>query len=140
MTNGDQSLKELNSLVSWLKKENFKVIQPSYALFPKLLASTSLKLIEQSNIVIADVTAYSHGVGFELGYAYALRKQTIVISNAVAREKLSKFLLGLYPEIVFYEDEKELLSGVSRLLKCLVEKKGDVPGHHSKGNAHLNNA
>lgn len=123
MTNGNQKPNELNTLISWLKKKRYKVSKPSYILFPGLLASGSLKSIKQSDIVIADVTVYSHGVGFELGYAYALKKDIIVISSVSAKNQVSKFLLGLFPETIFYHDGVDLVTEVSHQLNRFCRKK-----------------
>ena len=123
MTNGNQNLDKVNTLISWLKKKRYKVSQPSYILFPGLLASGSLKSIKQSDIVIADVTVYSHGVGFELGYAYALKKDIIVISSISAKNQVSKFLLGLFPEIIFYHDGADLVTEISYQLNRFWSKK-----------------
>lgn len=123
MTNGHQNLDKVNTLISWLRKERYKVAQPSYVLFPDLLASGALESIKQSDIVIADVTVYSHGVGFELGYAYALKKDIIVISSISAKNKVSKFLLGLFPEIIFYYDGNDLITEVSHRLNRFCNKK-----------------
>lgn len=123
VTNGSQDLAHINALISWLRKENYKVSQPNNALFPDLLASSALKEIERSKIVIADVTVYSHGVGFELGYAYGLKKNIILIANISAKYAISKFLLGLFPEIVFYHNKDELIRGVSDKFQSIIRKK-----------------
>lgn len=123
MTNGNQNVYKVNTLISWLKKKRYKVSKPGYTLFPELLATGSLKSVKQSDIVIADVTVYSHGVGFELGYAYALKKDIIVISSISAKNKVSKFLLGLFPEIIFYHDGDELVTEISHQLSRFCSKK-----------------
>lgn len=123
MTNGNQDINKINTLISWLKKKRYKVSKPSYILFPDLLVSGSLKSIEQSDVVIADLTLYSHGVGFEVGYAYALKKNIIVISSISAKNKISKFLLGLFPEIIFYQDGIDLITEISHRLNSFRNKK-----------------
>jgi len=113
VTNGNQDLDKVNTLAAWLKKKRYKVLQPSEVLFPDFLAPGALKAIKQSDIIIADVTIYSHGVGFELGYAYALHKDIIVVSSITAKDHISKFLIGLFPEIIYYKDNSDLLSKIS---------------------------
>ncbi len=123
MTNGNQNLNEVSTLISWLRKKGYKVTQPSYILFPHLLASGAIKSIEQSDIIIADVTVYSHGVGFELGHAHALKKDIIVISSISAKNQVSKFFLGLFPEIIFYRDGADLVTEISHQLNRFCSKK-----------------
>ncbi len=123
MTNGSKHVNKINALITWLKKKRYKVSQPNYALFPDVLAAGALTAIERSKIVIADVTVYSHGVGFEIGYAYALKKDIILIANISAKDKVSKFLFGLFQEVIFYHDEDELISEVSDKLGSFSHKK-----------------
>jgi len=104
MTNGDQNLEKINQLIDWLKCKKYKVFQPNYSLFPELLANNALKSIDESDIVIADVTNYSHGVGFELGYAFCKGKKIIIISHCSAKNNITKFFYGLFDKIVFYND------------------------------------
>jgi len=108
VTNGGQNLQKIHTLISWLKDEKFVVIQPTSNLVPNSLAADSLQSIEKSDCVIADITTYSHGVGFELGYAYALKKSIVVICDVYAKNKVSKFLLGLFPSMIFYNDQADL--------------------------------
>lgn len=116
MTNGQKSIGEVLSLANWLKSQDFKVAQPSYILYPDFLVSKVLKVIEQSDTIIADVSHYSHGVGFELGYAYSLNKEIIVISNISSNDQVSKFILGLFPEVIFYKDLHDLICQISPIL------------------------
>jgi len=116
VTNGGQNLQKIRDLISYLKKRKSIVIQPTSNLFPDNLADISLKSIEKSDCVIADITTYSHGVGFELGYAYALRKDIVVICDVCAKDRVSNFILGLFPNIIFYNNQADLEAKiVSRL-------------------------
>ncbi len=122
MTNGNQNLDRLNTLISWLKKKRFRISKPDHILFSDYIASGALDSIEKSDIVIADVTVYSHGVGFELGYAYSLKKNIILISGIAAKNKISKFLLGLFPKIIFYHDSNDLIDKIALQLKSFRKK------------------
>ena len=116
VTNGDQNLQKIRALISCLEKRKSMIIQPTSNLLPDTLAAVSLKSIEKSDCVIADITTYSHGVGFELGYAYALGKDIVVICEVCAKDRVSKFILGLFPNIIFYNDQADLeVKIVSRL-------------------------
>ena len=116
VTSGDHKLPHIHFAISHLKKKNTIVIQPSYHFFPDILASTTLQGIEKSDCIIADVTTYSHGVGFELGYAYALGKNILVICQLRAKEKVSKFILGLFPNMIFYSDQQDLENKIKPVL------------------------
>jgi hypothetical protein len=108
VTNGGQNLQKIRALISCLEKRKSTIIQPTPNLFPDTLADVSLKAIEKSDCVIADITTYSHGVGFELGYAYALGKDIVVICDVCAKGRVSKFILGLFPNIIFYDNQADL--------------------------------
>lgn len=116
MTNGKQNLDEIKALITWLWKMKFTIFQPTNSKSPDLLASQAVDAIAKADLVIGDVSVYSHGVGFELGYAFALKKEIIVVANVLAKDRLSKFILGLFPEIIFYQDEMDLISRVSNYL------------------------
>jgi|GEM_PF-6207188 len=119
MTNGTPSHNWIDSLIPWLGENGYNIIQPSPGLFPDIIASKALESIEKTDIVVGDVTIYSHGVGFELGYAYALKKEVIVICYALARNKVSKFIKGLFPDIIYYYEEEDLLQMIEYRLDSL---------------------
>jgi nucleoside 2-deoxyribosyltransferase len=116
MTHGTDSLNEVNELIEWLRDKRIRVCAPAYSLFPDVLAAGALKAMDEADLVIADVSSRSHGVGFEVGYAFANRKPVILIAKASARAHVSKFLLGLFPQIVFYPNSHELVQSVAGLL------------------------
>ena len=105
MTNGNHNLAIINTLINWLKDKKYKIIQPKYALFPDMLAVEAIKAIEQSKIVIADVTTYSHGVGFEMGYAYALKKKIIFLQL----DMCGCHIRCIFLEIILFTDGRNLI-------------------------------
>ena len=117
MTNGQKDMNVVNKLIEWLKNEKYRVEQPiDISVFHDYLAKKSLNLINKMDIIIADVSNYSHGVGFELGYAFALNKNIIVICHYSSKEKISKFLIGLFPNMIYYENEIDLIDKISLTL------------------------
>jgi hypothetical protein len=116
MTHGTEPLGEVVDLAHWLKAKRLRVLQPSYHLFADDLAASALKAVDESDVVIADVSCRSHGVGFEIGYAFAARKEVILIARQSAKAQVSKFLSGLFPRIIFYSEAKELIQQVADFL------------------------
>jgi nucleoside 2-deoxyribosyltransferase len=115
MTNCD-SAAPVGALVTWLKQSKWRVTHPTYVLFTEELARATLEAIRAADVVIADVSTYSHGVGFELGFAYALGKKTIVVAHEAPGVRVSEFIRGLYPTMVCYRDEAELIACVAERL------------------------
>jgi len=109
MTNGQNDTQDIDALLQWLHKNGHSIVFPNYALFHDMLASQALESIKNANIVIADVSNYSHGVGFEIGFAYSLKKDVIIIANNSVKDKISKFILGLFPDIIFYKSKEDLI-------------------------------
>jgi nucleoside 2-deoxyribosyltransferase len=123
VTNGNQDVEIIKGLIDWLDENGFDIIHPfDIALFQDYLAEKSIKYINTSDIIIADISTYSHGVGFELGYAYSRKKQIVVICNENVREKISKFIIGLFPNIIYYSTQTELIESVSYRLKEIISK------------------
>jgi nucleoside 2-deoxyribosyltransferase len=120
MTNRD-SVAPMDALVLWLKQHKCGVTHPKYALFREELARATLDAIRVSDVVIADVSTYSHGVGFELGYAYALGKKAIVVTHASAGSSVSEFIKALYPELVCYQHAADLIARVGERLGIAIE-------------------
>jgi hypothetical protein len=117
MTNSGQNLELIDKLITWLKLKKHRIIRPKYNLFPDMVASDTLDTIELADLIIGDVTVYSHGVGFELGFAYAMNKKIIVIAHESAKEKVSRFIVGLFPRIIFYSDENQLIEAITEQLQ-----------------------
>ncbi len=123
MTNRD-SVAPMDALVVWLKQHRCRVTHPKYALFREELALATLEAIRASDVLVADVSTYSHGVGFELGYAYALGKKAIVVAHASAGSPVSEFIKGLYPELVYYQHATDLIARIGERLGIAFEKPG----------------
>lgn len=114
MTNAHSGMSVIRDLIRWLEAKKFTIIAPSPSLFPEILASNAISSINRSDIIIADVTNYSHGVGFEIGYAFSRNKSIIVVAESCSRRDVSKFMRGLFPDIVFYSGSAFLITEVEK--------------------------
>jgi nucleoside 2-deoxyribosyltransferase len=72
-----------------------------------------INMLNEADIMIAECSSPSHGVGYELGYALHIRKiPVIILRSKEAVGKLSAMLLGnpdLDGYIIEYGDENSLL-------------------------------
>lgn len=65
--------------------------------------------IQDSDIVVAEVTQPSLGVGYELGFAEAIGKRVVCLFNTASGRSLSAMIRGNeYFEIIDYRDIDEL--------------------------------
>lgn len=56
--------------------------------------SRDIKWIEKCDVVVAEVTNPSHGVGFEIGYAQSLRKHVLCLYREIEDRKVSAMISG----------------------------------------------
>lgn len=74
--------------------------------------------IQESDIVVAEVTQASLGVGYELGFAEAIGKRVICLFNTDAGKSLSAMVRGNeYFEIIDYTDVDELTGILEEIFK-----------------------
>ncbi len=73
------------------------------------------EFIENSDLVIADMSEKSTGAGIEIGLAYNLSKTILVFAKSGS--KISGLLLGIVGEenIIFYENCKDLFNKLNNL-------------------------
>lgn len=65
--------------------------------------------IKEADIVIAEVTTPSLGVGYELGYAEMLKKRIVCIYRNIEGKQVSRMVLGnKYNECYEYKEVKDL--------------------------------
>ena len=117
MTNSRQDISVIEKLVEWLNKKQYKIIRPSYFLFPDSVIKEALKSISSADLIIADVSEYSHGVGFEIGYSFALGKKIVIICNISSKKAVSGVIRGLFQRIIYYHSSEELIEELSTELK-----------------------
>lgn len=118
VTNRASKRRIIRALIAHLS-EKCRVVRPRRLSSNKMLAATAIRALRQMDLMIADVSTCSHGVGFELGYAYVLKKRIIIICNVGAKQKVSRFILGVFRRILFYEDGEDLIKKVEHRLKLL---------------------
>jgi nucleoside 2-deoxyribosyltransferase len=59
------------------------------------ITSTILRSIRESDLIIADVSRQNPNVFYEIGFAHALRKPTILLANLNSERRLPSDLSGL---------------------------------------------
>jgi nucleoside 2-deoxyribosyltransferase len=114
---GESNLSQLNQLREWLVSKNYRVFNPTPKLFQEIIADDAIKNLEDADIIVADLSKYSHGVGFEVGYAFAKEKNVVLIARENSKKTVSKFLKGVFDRIIFYENTEQLISGIEKVLK-----------------------
>lgn len=77
--------------------------------------------IETAQIIIAEITPANENVFYEVGYAHALKKPTILLANKKDREKLPFDLSGF--RVLFYENsiggKRQVEEGLKKHLKAI---------------------
>lgn len=79
-----------------------------------------IAMIEDCDVVIAEVSNPSLGVGYELAYAEKIGKPVLCLFSGLNTDKLSAMITGnRYFIVASYEDEPSLASHVSNFLTRL---------------------
>jgi nucleoside 2-deoxyribosyltransferase len=79
-----------------VEEAGFRVVQYRDAIRPGAeLASSILDSIRQADLIIADVSHQNPNVLYEIGFAHALRKPTILLFNIKSDYSLPSDLAGL---------------------------------------------
>lgn len=94
-----------------------RCIEPEGRLLPEVIAEEAFAGIKACNILVADVTEYSIGVGVEIGYAFALGKQILLVAKEASKGDVSPFLRGIVNDIVFYRHDGDLPQQLAVALK-----------------------
>ena len=77
-----------------------------------------IDLIKEGDIVIADVTVPSLGVGYELAYAEKLNKKIFCLYHHIEGKRISAMIAGNPNFTVFsYENEEEILEIFNKIFK-----------------------
>lgn len=110
MTNAEVSAAAMLELAQWFRKiKRYKVHEPVYELFTEALAVKTIQRLDQCTHVVADLSETSHGVGFEVGYAFSKGKKIYIVANESERNRLSKFITSVFGEILYYKEGKDLI-------------------------------
>lgn len=107
VTNAVSGYESLRSAIRTAAPEA-RCIEPHGQLLPEVIAEVAFEGIEACDVLVADISEYSIGVGVEIGYAFGLGKQIILVAEEAARYGISPFLRGIAPDILFYGDDYDL--------------------------------
>lgn len=74
--------------------------------------------LEESDVVVAEVTIPSIGVGYEIGYAVQMKKQVLCLYNTNSEKKLSAMIAGCPEvELIYYNQVPGLKSAIQDFMK-----------------------
>ena len=74
--------------------------------------------LKEADLIFAEVTVPSLGVGYEIGYADSLNKRIICIYDQTLTEKITTMLRGnTRLKIIPYMNIEEILSNIENILK-----------------------
>jgi len=77
-----------------------------------------IEWIRQSDVVVAEVSVPSLGVGYEIGFAEQLGKQVICLYNTAASHRLSAMISGNQNvDILQYDRPEDVMSGLKHYIK-----------------------
>jgi hypothetical protein len=107
------------------KRVGLEAFRASDVYKPGIILEDILHDILESEVIIAEITSGNPNVFYELGYAHALRKQTILLADRVATAQLPFDIRGY--RIIFYENtikgkpevEKELEEHLKNIMTGL---------------------
>lgn len=81
------------------------------------------KKIENADLIFAEVSIPSLGVGYELGYAYKLGKKIIAIYDENYTKKVTTMIRGNKNILLIpYKDIKKIMNNLENLIKNLILK------------------
>lgn len=82
------------------KKNGFEVLRADDVFKPGIILQDIIQALIESDVIIAEITPSNPNVFYELGYAHALDKPTILLAN---RESKLPFDISGY-RVIFYDD------------------------------------
>lgn len=95
----------------WVAEED-----PGTSMPPELVCKRDISALDDSDVVIADVSKPSVGVGMEIMYSIIHKKEVICLHRK--GEALSKLLIGMPGKtLIEYETLQELHAELSRILE-----------------------
>ena len=96
------------------------------------IATTCLRLLEESDVLIALVDGDDTGVAFEAGYAHCLNIPVFLVSGARC-DRANAMLLGAAKERFDFVLEEDGMEGLARLLtwyRLTLKNRPASPGHN----------
>ncbi len=128
---GDRSNLETNKfIVDFLKKAGYTILTEHVVsenpieegLSPKQIYLRDMKWLKESNVLIAEVSYPSLGVGFEIAKALFLGKSVICLLKKELKERCSLLIRGIQDpkfKIIEYADLSELKEKLLRTLSIV---------------------
>lgn len=113
------------AIVAWFGKQGCEVLTAHLAgsgvmtaeesLTPEAVFARDIAWLDEAEVVIADVSTPSHGVGYEVAHAVRSGKRVLCLAKEGVR--VSKMISG-NPHVVFarYEDAERAIEAVKRWL------------------------
>uniref|UniRef100_H2ZHF6 Putative 2'-deoxynucleoside 5'-phosphate N-hydrolase 1 n=1 Tax=Ciona savignyi TaxID=51511 RepID=H2ZHF6_CIOSA len=99
------------------------VIKEDAGMSDKEIHDRDIMWLEMSNVVVAEVTTTSLGVGYELGRAVAMKKKILCLFRPTPDKRLSAMIEGAKNcdnfEVVHYSDVYEGFTAISTFMKTL---------------------
>ncbi len=92
----------------------------THSLVPAQIYARDIGLIDQAQVVVAEVTIPSFGVGVEIAYAGAMGKPVLALRQSVEGKRLSAMIEG-DPNVTVarYKDRPELAAAIKRFFAQL---------------------
>lgn len=119
VTNTDQGYEHIGRMLRE-RLGPVEVVEPRGRLFNDVLAEAALEAVRASDLVIADVSDPSAGVGIEIGYALGNGIPVFAMARAGSEMRVSAFIRGLFPDMLFYASIDALWTRLAADLPALV--------------------
>lgn len=116
VTNSASAYEGLRTAVK-MAAPDARCIEPEGRLLPEIIAEEAFAGIKACDVLVADISEYSIGVGVEIGYALGLGKEILLVARRTSKGEVSPFLRGIVPDIVFYRDDGDLPQQLALALK-----------------------
>ena len=123
---GRELLNDYIRLINELKKHgevlteelgDINLLKDEEKLTPQIIYETDVEKINNADIVFAELTVPSLGVGYELGYAEAHNKKIVGIYNQTIKEKITPMITGNENiTIIGYKNIDEIIKKLESLI------------------------
>lgn len=122
-----KEFENLNKVLKRFLKQKFNIDSCSFVFdfkektTNKIMMKKVLQLIDNSDLIIAELSYKSIGIGIEIGYAKAKNKKIIYLKKTTA--EISTTSEGISDYLIEYKNEKDLLEKINKILNNLCSKK-----------------